>query len=46
LAALRVVHSLIQCTCNKVMHRFWVFLVGLILIVGMWLGYTAQAMGS
>lgn len=38
--ALRVVHSLIQCSYNRVMHRLWVFLAGFGLLVAMWLGYA------
>lgn len=38
--ALRVAHSAIQCTYNKVMHRFPVFLAGFFLISGMWLAYA------
>jgi|SRR5690606_7187741 len=34
--ALRVVHTLIQCTYNRVMHRFLVFLVSFVLLLGMW----------
>jgi hypothetical protein len=38
--ALRIVHSLIQCSYNKVMHRLMVFLVGFGLIVALWMGYA------
>jgi len=41
--ALRVVHSVIQCTYNKVMHRLYVFLAGLFLVVGMWVAYAVGA---
>lgn len=37
---LRVVHSGIQCTYNKVMHRFYVFLAGLFCIVGTWTAFV------
>ena len=36
---LRVVHSLIHCTYNKVMHRLSVFLVGFALLVGLWVAF-------
>lgn len=43
--ALRYLHSFIQCTYNKVMHRFWVFLLGLVLLIALWgcfaVGYLA-----
>lgn len=35
----RVVHSIIQCTYNKVMHRFTVFVFGIFLIASMWVGF-------
>lgn len=34
--ALRVVHSFIHCTYNKVMHRLTAFLSSVVLIVGLW----------
>lgn len=37
--ALRCLHSFIQCTYNKVMHRFPVFLASLILIVVLWVAF-------
>jgi hypothetical protein len=37
--ALRVVHSLIHCTYNKVFHRFTAFALGLLLLVGMWVAF-------
>lgn len=40
--ALRLVHSLIHCTYNRVMHRLAAFLAGFLLLVAMWLGYVAQ----
>ena len=36
--ALRVLHSVIQCTYNKVMHRFSVFITSFLLLVGVWVG--------
>lgn len=37
---LRVAHSAIQCTYNKVMHRFPVFLAGFFLVFAMWVAYA------
>ncbi len=37
---LRIIHSLIQCSYNKVMHRFLVFLMGFILLGLMWIAFT------
>jgi len=39
---LRIVHSVIQCTYNKVMHRFTVFLLGFFLLGGMWIGWAVS----
>lgn len=36
---LRIAHSAIQCSYNKVMHRFPVFLAGFFLLAGMWVGF-------
>ncbi len=44
--ALRIVHSAIQCSYNKVMHRFPVFLAGFFLVVAMWLAYAISYMGT
>lgn len=35
----RLVHSIIQCGSNKVMHRFRLFLLGSFLLLGMWGAY-------
>jgi|SRR5690554_6587573 len=37
--ASRVIHTAIQCTYNKVMHRFQIFLAGFVLILAMWMAY-------
>jgi hypothetical protein len=37
--ALRVLHSLIHCTYNKVYHRLTVFLASFILLVVMWVAF-------
>jgi hypothetical protein len=35
--ALRIVHSIIQCGYNKVMHRFYVFFTSIWLLLGIWI---------
>lgn len=37
--ALRVAHSVIHCTYNKVMHRFPVFMLGFGVVVALWIGF-------
>lgn len=37
---LRVLHSAIQCSYNKVMHRFSVHVAGALVLLGLW-GYAA-----
>lgn len=44
--ALRGIHSLIQCTYNRVMHRFYVFVVSFLLLAGMWTGYATWIIGQ
>ena len=39
--ALRVLHSLIHCTYNKVYHRLAAFLASFALLVGMWIAFFA-----
>jgi hypothetical protein len=39
---LRVAHSVIHCTYNKVMHRLSAFMLGFGLLVAMWLGFVAE----
>lgn len=34
--ALRVAHSAIQCTCNRVKHRFYVYLAGGLMMWALW----------
>jgi hypothetical protein len=34
--ALRVIHSLIQCSYNKVMHRFYVFFASVWVVLAIW----------
>lgn len=38
--ALRVLHSAIQCTYNKIMHRLPIFLAGFFLISLGWVGFV------
>lgn len=38
---LRVLHSLIHCTYNKVYHRLGAFLASFALLVGMWIAFFA-----
>lgn len=38
--ALRVAHSVIQCTYNNVMHRFSVFLLGFGVLVALWSAFV------
>lgn len=38
--ALRLIHSLIQCSSNRVMHRFYVFMTSFLLLFGMWIGFA------
>ncbi|HQY49668.1 MAG TPA: MAPEG family protein [Thermomonas sp.] len=40
--ASRIVHSTIQCTYNKVMQRFSVFLIGFFLVPAMWVAYAVS----
>jgi hypothetical protein len=43
--ALRVVHSAIQCTYNKVMHRFRAYIAGFLVIVVLWIGFVFSLVG-
>jgi hypothetical protein len=44
--ALRVLHSAIHCSTNRVMHRFAAFAAGFVLLIGMWLVFTLQLVGQ
>jgi hypothetical protein len=44
--ALRVVHSAIHCTYNKVMHRLAAFLTSFVLLVVLWIGFFLSLTGS
>ena len=37
---LRVVHTIIHCTYNRVMHRLAVFAIGFVLLVGLWIAFV------
>jgi len=38
--ASRAVHSLIQCTTNRVIHRLTAFVIGLVVLFGLWAGFV------
>ena len=40
---LRVVHSTIHCTCNKVMHRFLAYVAGSLVLTAMWVWLALRA---
>ena len=42
----RLVHSLIQCTYNRVTHRFAVFVFGYGLLLLMWLGFAISSLAA
>ncbi|MGY0635250.1 MAPEG family protein [Luteimonas sp. A478] len=42
----RVVHSAIQCTYNRVMHRFAVFLGSFLLLLVMWAMYAGSFLAA
>lgn len=44
--ALRVLHSLIHCSYNKVMHRLAAFLASFGLLVGLWIGFFLTLPGA
>jgi hypothetical protein len=44
--ALRVVHSLIHCSYNQVMHRLAAFLASFALLVGLWVAFYLSLPGS
>jgi hypothetical protein len=44
--ALRLLHSLIHCTYNKVYHRLAVFLASFGLLVGMWIAFFASLLSK
>ena len=44
--ALRVLHSIIHCSYNKVMHRLAVFLVSFALLVALWVSFFLSLSGA
>ncbi len=40
--ALRIVHSLIHVTYNKIMHRFFVYALSSFLLLGMWVMFAIE----
>jgi hypothetical protein len=44
--ALRIVHSAIHCTTNRVKHRFAAFAAGFALLLGMWLTFALQLLAA
>jgi hypothetical protein len=40
--ALRVLHSLVHCSYNRVLHRAVVFLAGYLLVLGLWTAFVAS----
>lgn len=38
--ALRVVHSVIHCTYNRVLHRFVAYFLSTLVLFGMWVGFA------
>ncbi|MFC5608625.1 MAPEG family protein [Variovorax soli] len=43
---LRYAHSAIQCSYNQVLHRFAAFMLGLLLLAGLWAGFVAGMFGA
>lgn len=43
---LRLVHSVIHCTYNDVLHRFAAFLLGFGLLVGLWAAFVIELAGA
>lgn len=43
---LRLIHSIIQCSYNRVVHRFFVFLASLFLLGGMWIGWVISLLAG
>lgn len=42
---LRTGHSLIQCTYNRVLHRFSVYLASTAVLIALWVGLAARLLG-
>jgi len=43
---LRAAHSAIQCTYNKVMHRFRVYFASSVVLIALWVGLALRVLGS
>ena len=43
---LRVLHSVVHLTYNKVMHRFLAYLAALLVLAGMWVAFALQVLGG
>lgn len=43
---LRCAHSAIQCSYNKVLHRFAAFMLSLLLLAGLWAAFVAGMLGA
>jgi len=41
----RVLHSLIHCTYNRVMHRFAAYLIGGLVLFAMWIAFAIELAG-
>ncbi len=44
--ALRAVHSFIHCTYNRVMHRFYAYAAGTVLIYALWAVFAFQLLAA
>ncbi len=44
--ALRIAHSVIHCTYNRVMHRFYAYLGGLCVLIVLWLAWFGSLLGD
>ena len=40
--ALRILHSRVHCTSNRVKHRFRAFAASSAVLLGMWIAFTVQ----
>ena len=42
---LRVMHSAVQCTYNRVMHRFSIYFASTLVLMALWIGLAIRALG-
>ena len=42
----RAVHSAIQCSYNTVMHRFYAFVAGFVILAAAWAGFALSLIGE